>query len=298
MISVVIPTYNRSHILKQCLYALGQQTIPKNEFEVIIINDGSTDDTEKTIFETKKELNLNINYFKQNNEGQGKARNLGIKKAQGEIIVFIGDDIFVKPNFLEEHLLSHKEHPKDNEAVLGYTTWHPNIKVNFLMNFLEHGGHQFAYDNLKNKKIANFHYFYTSNISLKRNILLKHKFDEDFKKYGWEDIELGYRLEKEENLILYYNPQAMGYHYHEVEKENFRQHMQSIGRSAYIFHQKHPELNKIPQAWKYFLIKTVVNPISMAAFHLFNKNFYYKLLTKKYFLEGLEEAIANSKKLQ
>lgn len=289
MFSVIIPTYNRSGILKKCLEALNAQTLPKEMFEVIVIDDGSTDNTEKIIENAGRDLKIAIEYHRQKNKGQGTARNFGLKKARGDIVVFIGDDILVREDFLEEHRQAHIEHPEENAAVLGYVTWDTKLEITPFMHFLEHGGHQFAYDDLKEKKQADYNYFYTANISLKKNILGENPFDPDFKKYGWEDIELGYRLTKGKNLKIYYNPKAVGYHHHAVNEDSFRNRMRAIGQSAHIFHQKHPELQKVPQFWKYCILKMAASRPAAASAKILSKNLYYKILTKKYFLEGLDK---------
>ena len=89
LISVIIPTYNRAGQLKDCLDSLFNQTY-KN-FEIIVIDDGSTDCTEDLVRDLQKE-HKNLKYLKQKNKGPAGARNLGIKKARGKIIVFCDDD--------------------------------------------------------------------------------------------------------------------------------------------------------------------------------------------------------------
>lgn len=161
--------------------------------------------------------------------------------------------------------------------------------VGDLTFFGRFGGHQFAFNHLKNKTVANFNYFYTSNISFKSALIKKYKFDPDFKSYGWEDIELGYRLEKNENLTLYFNPAAIGYHHHQLELESLKKRMFMIGKSARIFNQKHPELKKVPAFWKQFILRLLALNTSLFMLKkLNNPALYYYALSKKYFLEGLK----------
>lgn len=294
LLSVIIPTYNRSDILKKCLKAIFHQTLPKKDYEVIVVDDGSNDQTKATVKQLKQKY-LNLFYFYQKNQGQGIARNKGLKHAKGDIIVFIGDDIIVVRDFLSEHLRFHLRFSKENEAVLGFTSWHPKLRVNDFMRWITNGssifglfgGHQFAYEKLEEKKEADFNFFYTSNISLKRSLLEKYPFDPDFSGYGWEDIELGYRLYLQEGLRLYYNPAALGYHDHMMNEEVLAERMRNIGASARIFHHRYPELKKVPPAWKrliFWLLGT--EPVLFLA-KLFHRNLYYYALSKKYFLEGL-----------
>lgn len=289
LFTIIIPTHNRSEILDKNLAALNKQTIPQDNIQIIIIDDGSTDKTEKIATKWLKIL-PNFKYIKQENFGQGNARNNGLKHATGEIILFIGDDIILERNALEEHKKTHESHPETNSAVLGFITWHPEIKITPFMEWLaksKKGGPQFAYDLLENKQTANYRFFYTSNISLKKPLLDKYKFDPDFKNYGWEDIELGYRLAKKENLKIHYNKSAIGYHHHEIDEKNLEQRMLSIGKSARIFQKKHPELKIIPPLWKKIIFKTISFAPILSIAKIINKNFYYYALSKRFFLKGL-----------
>lgn len=303
--SVVIPTYKRKEILQRCLESFQKQNFNPENFEIIIVDDDQQQETEEIINNFKKKIPFLIRYFSQAHMGQGVARNKGIAEAQGKIIIFIGDDIFSHPDFLKEHARMHDEHPAENEAVLGLTLWHPDLTITPLMDFMTRGravfgklgGHQFAYDLLDGKKEANFRFFYTSNISLKRSILLRHSFDPAFSGYGWEDIEFGYRLKKHEGLRIFYNPNAIGYHYHPMRDEDFGERMRNIGKSLHIFDKKHPELRSVPSGKKKFLLWLMTNPFAMRFLQKGEKsnsenfrNLYYYALSKKYFMEGLKES--------
>lgn len=294
---IIIPTYNRCKILRKTLKALLDQTANPKTYEIIVVDDGSTDKTHRTVQEISKKAERKITYLRQKNKGQGSARNLGIKSAEGEIIIFIGDDIIVKPDFIKQHILTHQKHPERNTACLGFITWHPNLKITPLMKWLESGssilgrfgGHQFAYDKLENKKEANYNFFYTSNISLKKKILEKEKFDQEFDRYGWEDIELGYRLTKKENLKIYYNKKAIGHHYHKMTLNDLKERMQLIGKSAHIIQRKHPELKKVPPIWKKIIFHILSNPLSLILLRRIKKleSLYFYALSKRYFLKGV-----------
>jgi len=287
-LSIIIPTHNRADILSLCLKHINEQTLPHQNFEIIVIDDGGTDHTKDIICEWQKTL-PNLIYFHQDNSGQGNARNHALKYAEGEIILFIGDDILLEKTALEEHLLAHKKHSEKNSAVLGLILWHPDMKVTKFMTWLtkgKKGGTQFAFDLLGNKETADYRFFYTSNISLKHDILKKHRFDPEFESYGWEDIELGYRLFKEENLKIYYQKSAVGYHDHEIDERSLKNRMISIGKSAKIFHKKHPKLKINPPFWKHAILWLISRKPTLLISRIANKDFYYYSLSKRYFLKG------------
>lgn len=98
-ISVIIPVYNASSYIKKCLDSLVKQTL--SDIEIIIVNDGSVDNTEKIINNYLKKHN-NIIYIYKENGGQSSARNLGLKKAKGKFISFIDGDDYIEEDMLEK----------------------------------------------------------------------------------------------------------------------------------------------------------------------------------------------------
>ncbi len=301
LISVVIPTFNRAKILKECLLALFQQDFSEKDFEVIVVNDGGRDSTENTVKHLRTK-HKNLHYFRQDNLGQGVARNTGVAHAKGQIVLFIGDDIIATSHLLTEHMRFHLRHQEENEGVLGFTTWHPKLTVTPFMQWLTNGssilgrfgGHQFAYEKLKEKETADYNFFYTSNISLKRSLVDKFPFDPAFSGYGWEDIELGYRLHNRVGLKLYYNPKAVAYHDHAMGEESLKNRMRSIGASAWIIHRMYPELGKVPSWWKKMIFGLISSGACLSVM-VFLRNLsqgkwcgmYFYAMSKKYFLEGL-----------
>jgi len=124
--------------------------------------------------------------------------------------------------------------------------------------------------------------------------LEKFPFDPAFSKYGWEDIELGYRLHQRVGLKLYYNAQAIGYHDHAMTEDSLRNRMRAIGSSAHIFNKKYPELKKVPPFWKQTVFWCMSNSLSLMMLKFLRDlsqgkwiDLYYYALSKKYFLEGL-----------
>ena len=100
-ISVITPSYNRASELEHLLKSLSAQSIDHNVFELIISDDGSTDETETLIKRWQEKARYSIKYISQENKGPGAARNHGIKKSIGDLILFIDSDCEAHPNWIE-----------------------------------------------------------------------------------------------------------------------------------------------------------------------------------------------------
>lgn len=100
-VSIIIPTYNRKDLLKDAIESLLNQTHPKDKYEVIVVDDGSTDGTEGIVKKLAEKTTCNLRYFKQTNKGPATARNTGIKNAVGEIIGFTDDDCTASDTWIE-----------------------------------------------------------------------------------------------------------------------------------------------------------------------------------------------------
>ncbi|SLM29970.1 hypothetical protein MTBBW1_2030060 [Desulfamplus magnetovallimortis] len=243
-VSIIIPTYNRSKLLKKVLKALENQSLEHSCFEVIVVDDGSKDDTFSMVADFEKSSSLRIRYFFQENKKQAAARNLAIQHAVMPLLLFIGDDIVPDSDFLESHLKFHAslENP-DKSCVIGYTTWPCSFRVTPFMEYIGEFGDQFGYSLIQGNSSLPFNFYYTSNLLVPAEALkqLDYFFDEDFHVYGWEDIEFGFRLEKS-GMLLFYNPEAVARHYHPVDVLSFCQRQKNVGYASTIFIKKHPEL--------------------------------------------------------
>jgi glycosyltransferase involved in cell wall biosynthesis len=239
---VIIPTYNRKDILAECLEALFRQTYSETDWEIIVIDDGSTDGTRRAVEELAASAPVPVTYNSQDHRGPAAARNRGIRLAKGEIVLIIGDDIIASPRLIEEHTAYHREYGEESTSVLGLVTWYEGTDVTPFMRWLDSGGPYFHYWQIEGKREVDYRYFYTCNISVKRDFLLENGlFDEDFPSAAWEDIELGYRLERKGHRILY-NPAAVAFHHHQLSLDGVCRRAILIGESSRILHQKAPEL--------------------------------------------------------
>jgi glycosyltransferase involved in cell wall biosynthesis len=249
-ISVVIPTYNRRDMLLKCLRALDRQTILPQEFEVIVVDDGSTDGTGEML--QAASFRFALHYHRQENQGPGVARNEGVQRAAGELVLFIGDDIIADERLLEAHLRAHAARREPGAAVLGHIDWPPEMRPSAVMDFVcGESSLQFAYAHIPRLPRLDYRFFYTSNISIRREFMQAAaadniRFDPDFVFAAFEDSELAYRLEKR-GLDLRYYADALAYHEHWMDLESFARREYCVGQMAVVFYRKHPGMDEMLQ---------------------------------------------------
>ena len=239
-LGVVIPTYNRADVLIRCLRHLEAQ-IWKN-FEVVVVDDGSTDGTCRQIEEYAAYTSLSLRYVRQENSGPARARNYAVSLLKSQVCLLIGDDILVSPDFVQQHLTLHRYRPELQVVGLGLTRWNEDGQaVTPFMRWLDSGGFQFAYGDLLNGVSPTWQHFYTSNLSLKTEHLRKHPFDESFPTAAMEDMELGYRMEMRGALEVVFLPTAVAEHLHPTSIPQACRRMIGVGSAAYRFHRLWPE---------------------------------------------------------
>lgn len=238
MLSVVICTYNRAALLDKALGSLCKQTLPAHDFEVLIINDGSVDNTELVAAFYAAKLPLRHVY--QRNAGLASAKNHGLFACRGDIVLFLDDDDIAAETLLEEHVKTHVEFPADHFAVLGYTGLSEEIRGNPLMHFVtEVGCFLFSYPSLKHGDALDYTYFWGGRSSCKRSLLLEFGVFNPIFRFGAEDIELGYRLSRA-GLQVIYNKNAVSYTIRKIDFDAFCHRLERQGASSYVCSQIHP----------------------------------------------------------
>jgi glycosyltransferase involved in cell wall biosynthesis len=237
-VSVVIPTFNRKDVLLKAIKAhLAQSAIDEIK-EILVVDDGSTDGTDRAIAALAAQAPFPLRRLYQSNRGQAAARNRGISEATGEIILFTDDDIIPAPDLLAEHMRWHDRYPEPSAAVLGFVEWSPEVRPTPFMRWFGLDGPLFAYAHFAGKTELDFRAFYSCNLSLKTELLrATGAFDEDFKGYGFEDAELGYRLQKN-GMRLLYNRAALAYHYKRVMFVDACRRAEQVTRALRILEQK------------------------------------------------------------
>jgi glycosyltransferase involved in cell wall biosynthesis len=99
-LSVIIPTRNRANYLKNAFESIKNQSLPSNEYEVIVVDNGSTDNTKQIVEEFNSNVQ-NIRYFFDATPGLHIGRHIGLKESQSDILVYADDDIEAFPTWLE-----------------------------------------------------------------------------------------------------------------------------------------------------------------------------------------------------
>jgi validoxylamine A glucosyltransferase len=245
-ISVIIGTYNQGHLLRKVLGGYTQQTLPSDQFEIIVADSSSTDDTAAIVADFSM---LPIQYHCIDNQGKAYARNYAVKQAVGQYLLITDADMIPAEQCIEAHVRAHEatQTPTCFEgAAFNLKTLDWPLKFSGMTPQIGKV--------LRKKKPLGWYYFLTGNVSIPTH-LFNHVngFSIDFTGYGWEDLELGYRLHQLK-IPLMYLPESINYHYHIIHTVSELSRYEEKGRSACIFLSKHPEL-------KWFL---GFHPITMA----------------------------------
>jgi glycosyltransferase involved in cell wall biosynthesis len=210
MISVVIPTYNRKKELSLLLDALDKEVFPRDKFEVIVVDDGSTDGT-RPFLRSYAPLYTLQTIFHRENRGSATSRNDGIRAANKGIILFLDDDLVPEQGILRYHADHHKT---GAHAVIGNILYRETFATRWISRYLSTRGVK----KLPEGEKIPFKCFWSSNASVRKEHLVSAGlFDEAFKKAGGEDTELAYRLEKagidfayEKRAVCYHQPVSLG----------------------------------------------------------------------------------------
>lgn len=250
MVSVIVCTYNRAHYLAETLAHLLRQSAAKESFEVVLINNNSTDHTEEICnhFATENP-EFSFRYIIEKAQGLSYARNRGIKEAKGTILTFIDDDTFVQPDFVEVITNHFSQHP--NTIAVGgriipkYEKEAPRWMSKFLLPLvaaLDMGDEVKAFPKGK--------FPIGANMSLRKEAFEKHgNFDVNLGRKGLslegsEEKDFFYRLIKARAMIIYL-PQAVVHHIipaKRVSMDYIKDQAIGIGKSERIRTQQQGQL--------------------------------------------------------
>ncbi len=241
MFSLVIPTYNRAPILKRTLAHL-LKLKRMEDCEIIVVNDGSTDETAAVLEEAWTAAPKIVRILTAENGGPASARNRGIEAAKHERILFVDDDVFPRPGLLESHGRMLDAGYIGSQGML---LWHEDIKITPLIRFIDSRGSQFAFDTVKDAGHLDFAHVYTANFAVLRSaVLAAGGFDEGFfnKKLGFsafEDTILGYNLIRNGGK-LGFNREAVADHLHDMSEDGYLYREYKVGYAIGLLRRKYP----------------------------------------------------------
>jgi GT2 family glycosyltransferase len=226
-ITVQICTFNRRALLARVLRALFDQDISPDDYEIVLVDDGSTDGTyEEVIRGLQPPCALHV--VRQSNAGLAHGRNVGLARARGRVVTFMDDDVLATPGLLRAHIRFHERHQRA-------------ICRGAVINVASFDSLPPARWSPRNYSGA---YFWTTNVSAPRDLIVAAGgFDERFREYGWEDLELGYRLRRKgvpsilatDALVYHYKPAPRG-----EQLAGMTRQARAQARTAVLFLRKHP----------------------------------------------------------
>lgn len=251
--SIIIPVYNQEQSLDVVLQGFSMQTLSKSVFEIIIIDDGSTDELRLKNSYDYQQYGLNIKLIHQKNHGRAYARNKGVALSAANIIIFCDADRFPKPNFVEEHLYWHQ---KGKKVIIGIpydyygsilegisvkTDW---IEIENLSRLPKYYSRIFGIFSNKSYSNSNLNWlsFLVGNSSVEKTDFIKSGgFDESFVSWGFEHFEFAFRLRKDVNTF-YLNRNAINFHIPHKRIINF--YSLCVSENIDKICDMHPEINK------------------------------------------------------
>jgi glycosyltransferase involved in cell wall biosynthesis len=245
LVSVVIPTFRRTRELVRTLAGWDRQTLGDAVFEVIVVDDGSGDETLEVV-SAHRSQRYDLRVRSQANTGPAGARNTALAMARGRWVLITGDDIEPAPDLLAAHLRAHLEEDDETVAVLGLTRWARDQELTATMRHVDGvGAQQFSYHWMEDGAFYDFRHFYTSNISVARSMLDREPdgFSLAFPHAAFEDAEFAYRL-SHHGLRIRYRAAAVGWHRHPYDVAGFFRRQRRCGEMAALLAEIHPQLGR------------------------------------------------------
>lgn len=242
-ISVVLATYNRQHTLQTTLRHLHEQTLGNDEFEVIVVDDGSPDETPAVVAAWQATCRHPLHFLRHENRGPGYTQNRGIREARAPIVLLMADDIFLAPGALQAHLDAHQRPGPEPRAVLGRVLQSPALKDTLFIRVWD----PWRLGQLADGTVLPYYMFWACNISLRRDLMLAHGMFRDERGRGGaaahEDAELGHRLHGH-GFSVVFAADAQGWHHHEETLEGTLRRSFQRGLNWHDFQHKvpHPEV--------------------------------------------------------
>ncbi|MEX1122997.1 MAG: glycosyltransferase [Balneolales bacterium] len=225
--SIIIPIYNRADDLEALMESLTKQSYPYGGFELIVVDDGSSENIKEVVHRFHPKADFNIRYYHQENQGPGKARNTGMDQARNEIIIFIDSDCLIPSHYLAEVAEAFSELEMDayggpDTAMHTFSAW--DKAVNYVMtSFFTTGGLRGA----QGRTLARF-YPRSFNMGFKKQLYKKIGGFGSIYQYG-EDIEFSHRLLKATTRVAFL-PDAFVFHKRRSGIKAFAKQIYKMGK--------------------------------------------------------------------
>ncbi|MBU1930213.1 glycosyltransferase [Candidatus Micrarchaeota archaeon] len=203
--SVIIPAFNAQKTIQKCLESLQQQNLPRKDYEILVVDDGSTDQTARIVSQFEGVLLL-----RQKNKGPAVARNQGANHARGDLLVFLDADCVPKKNWLEKML-----EPFEDSQVAGVQGRYENSLDSWVARFIQFEIEE-RYERLKKGMATHKKIDFVSTYSAaycKTVFLEQGGFDEGYRTASGEDTDLSFSL-AEKGYRLVFAPAAVVQHFH------------------------------------------------------------------------------------
>jgi glycosyltransferase involved in cell wall biosynthesis len=217
-LSVVVPTFNRAETFRKTLRHLAQQDIDPAQFEVVVVDDGSIDNTREVVEEWIARGSLQLRYIYQENHGPGHAYNRALEAAKAPVALLIADDILLSPHCVRAHVAMHEAHPEEEVAILGPAEISPMLDQSIFLRKFD----RLRFSDFDGRDEIPYYRFWGCNISAKRAFTLRHGgMPEDMGPGGavsHQDVVLGHRL-LQGGLRILYCREALAYHHHVMTLE-------------------------------------------------------------------------------
>lgn len=209
-ISVIIPTFNRIDVLKLCLNSILTQSVSSQNYEVIIVDDCSKDNTEEVCNRYVSEYHNVVYIRNQFNQGSATTRNNGIKISKGELLIFLDNDLIVNNDYIEQHIKIHRSYNFEKIAIVSNITYEPEfLKQSNFGQYIQ--SRAIGYRSQRNMKGVDINdlagnFFAGGGSSCQKKYVIQNgMFNQTLKKYGLEDELFGYHFKKNGGKIIYQN---------------------------------------------------------------------------------------------
>ena len=227
-LSVVIPTRDRLGSLKLALEALTRQTLAPGAFDVVVVDDGSSDQTAEFLA-APPAYPFSLRSTRQAGSGPAAARNRAIGLTAGPRILLLGDDMFPEPDALRRHL----EAADGREiGVQGRIEWDPDAPITPVMRFLAPEGPQFYFRGLAHGRPIPYTSVYGANLSAPATWFREDRFNESFPSAAFEDTELAYRWSRKGRRAIYWETAICRHRHAYGSIEPFLERQRRAGREA------------------------------------------------------------------